>query len=245
MLEGDAIDTFLLDSRGGNDRGRKIFNSLVASYETKELALKHFIQAYLACVASVDDLIGLILDTLEKTELSENTIVVFTSDHGWGNGPKDYVYKNALWEESTRVPLIIKVPELTQGGIECNHPVSLIDLYPTLLELCSLSADNRISETGYRLDGFSLVPFIQTPNTLEWTGPNSALTVIHKWKEKDPLNQSYSLRSKDWRYIRYHSGKEELYDKTEDVFEWTNLAYKTEYKDQIIKFRKELDARLK
>ena len=89
------------------------------------------------------------------------------------------------------------------------------------------------------------MPFIQTPNTLEWTGPNSALTVIHKWKEKDPLNQSYSLRSKDWRYIRYHSGKEELYDKTEDVFEWTNLAYKTEYKDQIIKFRKELDARLK
>ena len=245
MLEGDAIDTFLLDSRGGNDRGRKIFNSLVASYETKELALKHFIQAYLACVASVDDLVGQILDTLEKTELSENTVVVFTSDHGWGNGPKDYVYKNALWEESTRVPLIIRVPELTQGGIVCNHPISLIDLYPTLLELCGLSADNRISEKGHRLDGHSLVPFIQVPNTLEWTGPNSALTAIHKWKEKDPLNQSYSLRSKDWRYIRYHTGKEELYDKTDDVFEWTNLAYNTEYKDVIIQFRKELDERLK
>ena len=245
ILEDDAADTFLLDSRGGNDRGRRMFNSLVASYDTKELALKQFIQAYLACVASVDDLVGQILDKLDSTKLSENTIVVFTSDHGWGNGPKDYVYKNSLWEESTRVPLIIRVPEHAQKGVECEHPVSLIDLYPTLLELCGLSSDNRISKEGHLLDGYSLVPFIKSPENPVWNGPDSALTAIHKWKEKDPFEQSYSLRSKDWRYIRYHTGKEELYDKSNDVLEWTNLAYNTEYRNQIIEFRKKLDERLK
>ena len=81
ILQGDAEDTYLTKSRGGNDRGLKIFNSLVASYDGDvELALKYFTQAYLACVASVDELVGLILDAVDQLPLKDNTIIVFTSD---------------------------------------------------------------------------------------------------------------------------------------------------------------------
>ena len=102
ILKGDAEDTFKhtvtskADDRSG-DRGTKMYDSLVASYEgDRELALKKFIQAYLASVASVDDLVGDILQALEQTGLDKNTIIIFTSDHGWGNGEKDYLYKNSL-----------------------------------------------------------------------------------------------------------------------------------------------------
>ena len=105
ILVGDAGDTFkhtvtsMEDDRSG-DRGTKMYDSLVASYKgNRELALKKFIQAYLASVASVDDLVGEILEALKKTNLDKNTIVIFTSDHGWGNGEKDYLYKNSLWQE--------------------------------------------------------------------------------------------------------------------------------------------------
>ena len=114
ILKGDAEDTFKNtvtsqeDDRSG-DRGTKMYDSLIASYQgDRELALKKFIQAYLASVASIDDLVGDLLKTLDETGLAKNTIVIFTSDHGWGNGEKDYLYKNALWQESTRVPLILR-----------------------------------------------------------------------------------------------------------------------------------------
>ena len=116
ILKGDAEDTFKNtvtsqeDDRSG-DRGTKMYDSLIASYQgDRELALKKFIQAYLASVASIDDLVGDLLKTLDETGLAKNTIVIFTSDHGWGNGEKDYLYKNALWQESTRVPLILRAP---------------------------------------------------------------------------------------------------------------------------------------
>ena len=144
IKKGDAEDTYKNtvtsdeDDRGG-DRGTKMFDSLVASYGgDRVLALRKFIQAYLASVASVDDLIGEILATLKETGLDKDTIVIFTSDHGWGNGEKDYLYKNSLWQESTRVPLIVRAPAVTTQGGECNEPVSLIDLFPTLVDLCGL-----------------------------------------------------------------------------------------------------------
>ncbi|MGB0264578.1 MAG: sulfatase [Opitutales bacterium] len=244
ILENDAEDTFLIESRGGNDRGRKIYESLLASYPGREEALKRWVQAYLACVSSVDELIGGIVDVVDRTGLKENTIIVVTSDHGWGNGEKDYVYKNALWEESTRVPLIMRVPGLSAPGSESEHPVSLIDLFPTLIDLCGLPTETRRNEKGASLDGFSLRPLIADPATDNWAGPDAALTAIHKWKETDPARQSYSLRTKEWRYIRYHNGDEELYDCTKDPYEWHNLALQKKYRPVLKDFRKRLDARI-
>ena len=103
--------------------------------ETKEEALKRFTQAYLACVTAVDDNIGQVVNAIDNSKFKDNTIIVFVSDHGWTLGEKDHIYKNSPWEESTRVPLTIRAPGLTKPNSKVNHPVSLVDVYPTLLDL--------------------------------------------------------------------------------------------------------------
>ena len=247
ILEGDADDTFKhtvtskADDRSG-DRGTKMYDSLVASYAgDRELALKKFIQAYLASVTSVDDLVGDILQALEQTGLDKNTIIIFTSDHGWGNGEKDYLYKNSLWQESTRVPLIIRAPELSNIGNKCEHPVSLVDLYPTLLDLCDLPSNTMKNDKGRPLDGFSLKPLLADPENGKWNGPEYAITAMYKWSQYyDPAFQNYSLRFKDWRYIRYENGKEELYHTAKDDHEWNNLALDVKFEKKLFKFRQTL-----
>ena len=246
---GDVDDTFLRTvggtEQGDLDRGAKIFKSLVASYGSKEEALKRFIQAYLAGVAATDEQIGKILDVIENSSLKDNTIIMLTGDHGWQMGQKDYVYKNSLWEESTRVPLIIRVPGFTKWGSATSYPVSHIDLYPTLVDLCGLTGDTRKNEKGRPLDGHSLKPFLLDPKTEEWDGPDAALTALFRWaKTYNPSEQSYTLRSKDWRYIRYSNGKEELYDHVNDPHEWTNLAGNPVHAARLATFRQQLTKRL-
>ena len=247
ILKGDARDTFKNtvtskeDDRSG-DRGTKIYDSLIASYDgNRELALKKFIQAYLASVASVDDLVGNILDTLTETGLDQNTIVIFTSDHGWGNGEKDYLYKNSLWQESTRIPLIVRVPSVDSRGKKCNLPVSLVDLYPTLIDLCGLPIDTMKNEKGRPLDGFSLKPLLENPESGKWEGPDYAITALYKWAQYyDPAFQNYSLRYQDWRYVRYENGNEELYNTKKDNHEWRNLALDSNFSKTLQKYRSQL-----
>lgn len=248
----DAKDTFKHtlnaeqpDDRGG-DRGTKMHDSLVKSFKgDKDLALRKFIQAYLASIASVDDLLGDILDVVDNTSLKNNTIIIFTSDHGWGMGEKNYLYKNSLWNESTRIPLIIKSPGSSQPGTVSKVPVSLIDIYPTLIDLCGLPKNTLKNDKGRNLDGFSLLPLIQKPNENNWEGPKSVLTAMYNWStEYTPNQQSYALKNKQWRYIRYSNGKEELYDLMTDPKEWQNLVGLSKYKNQINAFRKELLLRI-
>ena len=244
---GDADDTFKHTLiKDGEDRGRKIHDSLVASFgNDRELALKKFLQAYLACIASVDDHVGQILDALDASPLKENTIVVFTSDHGWQMGQKAYLYKNSLWQESTRIPLAIRAPGVAKAGGQCPRPVSLIDLYPTLVDLCALPADTKKNEQGRPLDGHSLKPLLADPENGTWTGPDTALTALSKWgKASEATQQSYALRRQDWRYIRYENGKEELYQVAADPREWTNLATKPEHARQLETLRTQLLALL-
>jgi arylsulfatase A-like enzyme len=251
IREHDADDTFKHtvtcpeDDRCA-DRGNKLLSSLIASFDgDRELALKKFIQAYLASVASVDDQVGLILDAVENSRLKENTIIILTSDHGWGMGEKDYLYKNSLWQESTRVPLAIRAPGVAKAGGAAAVPVSLIDLYPTLVDLCGLEGDTMKNEKGRPLDGHSLKPLLENPESGTWAGPEAALTAMYVWaSEYDPAKQSYALRFKDWRYIRYQSGKEELYHTAQDPHEWTNLALNPEYDAKLKTCREKLFARL-
>ncbi len=233
------------DSERTEDMGTRLFTKLVASYDSQDEALRRFIQAYLACVASVDELVGQILDAVDNSRLRDNTIIILTSDHGWGMGEKDYLYKNSLWQESTQVPLIVRAPGIAEAGSVADHPVSLIDLYPTLIDLCGLTGETKKNDGGRPLDGHSLRPFLENPQTDEWSGPGEVLTALYKWARfYDPAKQSYSLRSKDWRYIRYSNGKEELYHNAEDPYEWTNLAGKSDCASKLESFRAKLDARL-
>ena len=123
--------------------------------------MKRFTQAYLACVTAVDDNIGQVVNAIDNSKFKDNTIIVFVSDHGWTLGEKDHIYKNSPWEESTRVPLTIRAPGLTKPNSKVNHPVSLIDVYPTLLELAGLDNNTVKNSKGKSLDGFSLKPFLK------------------------------------------------------------------------------------
>lgn len=254
---GDADDTHGYSVRGNpteleapgsprtNDMGSRLYDNLVASYDSREEALKRFIQAYLASVASVDELIGSILDVVDNTSLAKNTIIIMTSDHGWGMGEKDYLYKNSLWQESTRVPLIVRAPGISKPGGAADHPVSLIDLFPTLIDLCGLTGETKKNGKGHALDGHSLRPFLSEPQSGRWTGPDSALTALYKWRMKyDPSAENYSLRTTDWRYIRYENGKEELYHTSDDPYEWTNLADDSKHASRLDSFRIQLASRI-
>ncbi len=184
--------------------------------EDHAMVLKHdqwhrAVQSYLATISFADAHVGRLLDALDESEHAEDTIVVLWGDHGWHLGQKQHWRKHALWEVATRTTLIISSPQGTQRDVTSPRPVSLIDLYPTLVELSGVPG-----RTG--LDGQSLVPLLGNPQ-LEWSRP--VLTTYGY--------RNHSVRTERWRYIEYHDGGKELYDHDADPNEWTNLASLPEY----------------
>jgi len=184
------------------------------------------VEAYLACCTFVDHQIGRLLDALDSSHLAGNTVIVLWSDHGWHLGEKQHWGKWTGWERSTHVPLIIVPPKKSAAqfappGSRSGRPVSLIDLYPTLTELCKVAPPDK-------LDGKSLIPLLRKPNRLT----NRAVITTF-----DPGN--VSLRTQRWRYIRYADGSEELYDHNNDPNEWANLANSPEYEKVKEKLAKE------
>ena len=170
------------------------------------------IQGYLASIAFADEMVGRLLKNLEESPYAENTIVVIWSDHGWQLGEKMHWRKFALWENVIRTVMMIKVPEgieaLTEGSLTgtTNNLTSLMDIYPTLVELCNLS-------TRKDLDGKSLVPILVNPDTII----SRPIVTTYDYG-------SYSIRFKDWHYIKYIDDTEELYDLKSDPEEWHNLV---------------------
>lgn len=248
IRENDKEDTHMEDNslkKGGKSRGRKAFEGLVNSADPKDLALRKYTQAYLASVAFADDRIGELLTALESSAFNDNTIVVLFSDHGYNLGEKDYLFKYALWEESTRIPLFIKAPKYKQNaGKQVSHPVSLLDIFPTLVSLTNHDESKVISGGKPQLDGHSLEPFLANPNTKKWTGPDGALTVIASWRSQQPSQQHLSVRGKRYRYIRYANGMEEFYDHMKDPYEWFNLAQDQKEKGNLSKMSNILDQQL-
>lgn len=231
IKENDSDDThYIKNVSVAENKGWRYYNILKESYGgDAELGLKHFLQAYLACIAFVDEQIGTVVDAINNSKFKDNTIIVLVADHGWQMGEKDYLFKNSPWEESTRIPYIIKTPN-GKSGINVNRPVSLIDIYPTLKDLCGLKGDNRFNENGGNIDGYSLKQFLDNPKTKKWDGPNGAISMIGVGlNNKDVLKQTYSYRAKNWRYILYPDGTEELYHNKVDPFEWENLALNKKY----------------
>ena len=181
---------------------------------------KEMVYGYLACVSFVDDQLGKVLDALENSKYADNTIIVLWSDHGQHLGEKKHWRKQALWEESTKVPLYFSVPGQKTKGKTSERVVSLLDIYPTLVDLCHLPE-------APRLEGQSLVPLINDP-VLEWEKP-----VLSTWYYKN-----HAVRSENWRYIQYRDGTEELYDHRNDPGEHINLAGDPQYADIIKAHRK-------
>jgi len=169
------------------------------------------VRGYLAAIAFTDAQIGRLLDALEQSPHKDNTIVCIWSDHGWHHGEKEHWRKSTLWEEGTRAPLIWYAPGVTKPGTVCSRPVDFLGVYPTLCDLAGLPAPKH-------LQGISLKPLLENPQTT-WDRP-----AISTMKQGN-----HSVRTDEWRYIRYAGGGEELYDERTDPHEWINLAKKPEH----------------
>ena len=163
------------------------------------------VRAYLASTTFMDSQIGRLLGALDSSGYARNTVIVLWSDNGWHLGEKGITGKNTLWDRSTRVPLIFAGSGVTRSG-RCLEPAELLDIYPTLIDLCGLAP--RVG-----LEGHSLVPQLHDPQ-------GSRL-----WPAITSHNQGNdSVRTTHWRYTRYADGSEELYDYRRDPHEWHNLA---------------------
>ncbi|MFT4204215.1 MAG: sulfatase [Chitinophagaceae bacterium] len=188
---------------------------------------KNAVQGYLASITFADEQIGRLLDALAASKYADNTIVVLWGDHGWSLGQKEHWRKFALWEETTRVPLFIKVPGVTKNRSRSSRTVNLMDLYPTLIDLCRLPTKSGI-------EGRSLVPLLNNPG-LKWDYPS-----VSTWGYKN-----HAVRSERWRYIKYADGSEELYDHDNDPHEWKNLAKDSKYssvKNELAKWLPKVNA---
>jgi len=184
---------------------------------------RNLVRSYVACTSFVDAQIGRVLDALQKAGLAENTVVVVWGDHGYHLGEKEITGKNTLWERSTRVPLIFAGPGVAESA-RCTQPAELLDLYPTLIDLCGLAPRSD-------LEGISLVPQLKDAAT---TRERPAITSHNQG--------NHAVRSHDWRYIRYADGTQELYDLRKDGSEWTNVAVRPEFAEIVAEHREWLPA---
>jgi arylsulfatase A-like enzyme len=182
---------------------------------------KEIIQAYYASISLMDALVGQLLDTLDRLELTANTIIVFVSDHGYHLGHHGLWQKGDLFEGSCRVPMIVSVPGMKTAGKKASHVVEMLDLYPTLTELCGL-------KTPAHVMGVSLKPVLDDETARVRT---EAFTVANargpefrrKFKTR---TKGYTIRTDRYRYTEWGDGKYgvELYDYQADPEEYTNLA---------------------
>ncbi|MCL6295785.1 sulfatase [Jejuia spongiicola] len=190
---------------------------------------KKAVAAYYASVSYMDAQVGKVLKTLKEEGLEDNTIVIFTSDHGFHLGEHNFWMKVSLHEESVRVPLIIKVPG--KKAAVCNSFVELIDLYPTIAELGGLKPPKHIQ-------GKSLVKTIDKPKKKV---RDMAFSVSQGGK-------TFLLRNDKWAYIQYNedaSAGIELFDMKKDPKQFTNLAHNPKYAKVVIQFKKKLAKKLK
>lgn len=188
---------------------------------------KKAVGGYYASVAFMDRMVGQVLDGLKEARLDEKTIVIFTSDHGYHLGEHDFWAKVSLHDESAAVPLIIRMPG--KKPAVCHSLVELLDLYPSLSNLCGLKVPER-------LQGKDISKMMTDP-TKEVR--SAAFSVNGK---------GFLLREEDWAYIAYGKdgqGDEELFDMKQDPKQFTNLAKDPQYGQTLIRFQKQMAAKLK
>lgn len=194
------LDTIPLDARKSVQRKKEQVNL------ADNLARKA-IQAYYASITFADAQLGRILNSLDESGLSKNTIVIFTSDHGYHMGEHGHYQKTTLFENATHVPLIVSAPNMPLRDHATNAPVEMVDFYPTLAELSGLKAPSYVS-------GVSLVPALKTKDAK----PRTAAFTQYA--------NGYSIRTERYRYTEWGEGGQaggELYDHNSDSAEMTNL----------------------
>lgn len=203
VRENDLADV----PEAGRDMARRIDHRNVTRYNQWKKA----VQGYLASISFADDCLGRVIRALDESRYAENTIIVLWSDHGWHLGEKEHWRKFSLWEEANRCVFMVIAPGVTKPGTRCDEPVNLLDIYPTLNELCGLPPVDG-------LEGVSLVPLLKDQGSIM---ERPSLSTFGR--------NNHTLRTERWRYIRYADGSEELYNHIRDEYEWNNLAGENAY----------------
>ena len=199
----------------------------------KEQQRREAIQAYFAAITFMDAQVGRLLDALDRLKLADNTIIIFWSDHGYLLSEHGQWMKMSLFEESARVPLIIAAPSAKAKGQATGRTVELVDIYPTLAELCRLPAPSRLA-------GRSLRSLLDDPRA-KWD--KAAYTQV----ERGPQGQQFmgrSVRTERWRYTEWDEGRKgvELYDHAKDPHEYRNLGNDPAHAKRIEELKKLLHA---
>lgn len=189
---------------------------------------REYMQAYHACVSFIDAQIKIVFDSLKASGEWENTIVIFTSDHGYHLGDHFLWGKVTLFDIGAKVPFIVHAPGLTKAGTRSEAMVELIDIYPTLAQLTGLTPPGH-------LQGASLRPLLDHPERLG--KKNYAYSIVTRGKE-----MGYALRNQRWRYGKWPDG-EELYNLTNDPEEKNNLVTKRGLEHRLGEFRRVLKIR--
>ena len=186
----------------------------------KNNKLREATQSYLASISFVDHYVGVVLKALKESSYKNNTIIILWSDHGYHIGEKGTFQKHSLWQRATAVPMIISTPQMTKG-LKCYKSVELLDIDPTLVDLCGLIANKKN-------EGKSLKPLLENPKAV-WD--KVAITTYRKQQKhckatKVPYRDkpSHAIYDERYHYIIYSDGSEELYDLNNDPNEWHNIA---------------------
>jgi iduronate 2-sulfatase len=208
-----------------NDKPEAAKFTIPLNWGLDELKLREALRAYYASITFMDAQVGKLLDALDRLKLDENTIVVFWSDHGYNVGQHGQWMKQSLFEPSARVPLIISVPGVTSGKTS-GRTVELLDIYPTLAELCGLKAPRD-------LQGKSLVSLLKKPDA-NWN--KAAFSQVTRVLNNQMV-MGRSVRTERWRYTEWDKGKQgvELYDHNKDPDEFINLAKDINYSGEVKK----------
>jgi len=212
-------------------------NIPLKNYGLGDEILTPALRSYLATVSFLDANVGLLLDALDRLKLSDNTILVFWSDHGYHLGEHFLWQKRTLFDPSARAPLFISDPRIpAHNGATCQRVVEFIDMYPTIADLAGLPVSDDL-----KLDGRSLKPLLENPET-EWDGVG--ITQVLRPMEGGARHvMGRSISTERWRYIDWNGGKagHELYDRDNDPDEHTNLADKPEHAALIAGLKKQLN----
>lgn len=199
---------------------RENFSTPFLNYMKDKGEWRNAVQGYLACMSFADDMVGRVLEQLENSEYRDNTIVILLTDNGFQLGHKDRWEKYSLWRMATNTPMIIRPAGQTKGKV-CERAVSYLDLYPTIVEMLDIEAPDHVQ-------GSSITKWLDKPNAKR----DIPAVITH-----GPGNVSVVLD--EWNYIRYKNGQEELYNRSNDKFEYNNLAGEKKYdklKDKLAAF---------
>ncbi len=216
---------------GYKNEVEEFFSSNFTSQERINWNLKRYLQDYLRCILSVDESVGEIMQYIEQNGLSENTLIVYTSDQGFFLGEHGLFDKRYMYEESLRTPLIMKYPAKITKGIRSNELVQNLDLAPTILDVAGIAIPEPFQ-------GKSLTPLFITPDLANWRE-----SIYYQFYESGwGVPEHYGIRTKNFKLIHFTTKPDswELYDLKADPYEMKNLYSDVTYVLAIKKLKKEL-----